>query len=168
MIADSRDDGGLQPAPASAPRITSLRSSRALLERPHCAGNTPPPLLHSSAPLHEPPTTHHTAKTRFRQPNQCSWFINYGHRFLVHTWIYNGITAHNQRASDGPPTEKLRSCPEHFTDGSRTENGGPNGQTTDRYGLATDSRSAHTRTWNGLKMDSGHARRVTLPLQCIS
>ena len=77
--------------------------------------------------------------------------INYGHRFLVHTRIDNGITAHNQRSSDSHPTDKLRSCPEHFTDGSRTENGDPNGQTTDRYGLATDTRSAHTRTKHGLK-----------------
>ena len=95
----------------------------------------------------------HTSQTRFCHPNQCSLFINYGHRFLGHTRIYNGITAHNQRASDSHPTDKLRSCPEHFTDGSRTENGDPNGQTTDRYGLATDSRSAHTRARNGLKTD---------------
>ena len=83
---------------------------------------------------------------------------------LVHTRICNVITAHNQRASDSHPTDKLRSCPEHFTDGSRTENGDPNGQTTDRYGLATDSRSAHTRTKHGLETDGGHGTRMPLSL----
>ena len=45
---------------------------------------------------------------------------------------------------------------------ARTENGLPNGQETVIYGLATDSRSAHTRTWNSLKPDSDH-RATDLP-----
>ena len=36
------------------------------------------------------------------------------------------------------------------TDRTRTANGLPNGQETDIYGLATDSRSAHTRAAHGL------------------
>ena len=92
--------------------------------------------------------------------NQCSQFINCGHRFLIQTRIQNNITANIPRASYGRATVT-------FTVFPRTRDGRHTGLPTDTwrrtdYGLHTDlQRAIHGHTTDKLRSWFGRATDFT-------